>query len=344
MAVNVTKFMGKMAAVTTPSDTTLVESVSSGNSTHLDFSLSLVVSFEIMLVVMMITGTVGNVLVITAIAKTKKLRIWPNALLVNMALADLGVCCLVIPIMVRRNLPNSVRVVSLFWCQMAFYLNILFCGVSLGTLYSISLTRYILITKPKHVYMKYCTKRGTITILVWVWSSTVTLTFLPVLGFGTIEYFGPLNGCHIKENDSLSWWYMTLLLLLGVLSCVLIIPSAYILIFMRIHKSRKRVRDSKEYSRQCSDGRSVTSRRREQYFSKEELAVTRMMVIACLAFVVCWLPFTVNHLVSYSSFKGPVFSRVASICAVAHSVCNPIIYAGMNPMFREAFRNVLSCK
>ncbi|XP_071822669.1 melanopsin-B-like [Apostichopus japonicus] len=347
MAENATKFVPEWLKLTTQQQQMSTEVISDHKNTSMtdNFSPPLLISFEIALVVMMVSGTIGNVLVITAICKTKKLRIWPNALLVNMALADLGVCIMVIPTMLRRNLPNAVPHVSLFWCRTAFYLNIIFCGVSLGTLYCISFTRYVLITKPKHVYLKFCTQTGTILILVWVWTSTTSLTFLPLLGFGTIEYFYALNGCHIKEDDSLSWWYMTLLLLLGVLSCVVIIPSAYILIFIRIHKSRKRVQDTKEYSHQGSDGgRNRISKRREQYLSKEELAVTRMMVIACVAFTICWLPFTLNHLLSYSSLKGPLASRVASLFAVAHSVCNPIIYAGMNPIFREAFRNVLSCK
>lgn len=307
------------------------------------FSRPLLITHEILLILLMLVGTVGNVLIILAIARTKKLRIWSNVLLVNMAIADLGVCTMVIPTMLRRNLGKHRPADKIVWCHIAFYLNIIFCGVSLGTLYCISLNRYILIAKPKHVFMKYCGRTGIISALVWVWMSTVIITLLPLVGFGTIEYFEPLNACYVKQDDVLSWWYLTVVLLVGVLSCIIIVPTVYILIFVKIHSSRKRIQDTKEYSRQCSDGKTTTVRKKENYFSREEMAVTRMMVIACLLFAICWTPFTVNHLSNIGKTKGVVFTKVASLCAVAHSVCNPVIYAGMNPIFRESFRKVLSC-
>src|SRR6218665_991523 len=115
--------------------------------------------WQIVLIVLacglIVSGTVlGNVLVVTAVAIVRKLQTPSNLLIVSLAVSDLLVAVLVMPpatayeLMGRWTLGTAV-------CDAWTSLDVLLCTASILNLCTISVDRYLVITRP----LQYAVKR-----------------------------------------------------------------------------------------------------------------------------------------------------------------------------------------
>lgn len=89
----------------------------------------------------------GNLLVVFAVACTKRLRTLTGYLILSLAIADLMVGVAVLPF----STINAVLDVWLFgevWCQVWLVIDVWMCTASIYNLVAISIDRYIAITKP----------------------------------------------------------------------------------------------------------------------------------------------------------------------------------------------------
>lgn len=137
----------------------------------------------------------------------------------------------------------------------------------------------------------------------------------------------------LKNKDARSWWCLTGLLIWACMSCILLIPVLFALTFRKIRTSRRRV--------------ETTSERdfgRQAMFSREEVAVTRMMLIVYLAFLICWCPMLVTHVIHYTDFDNLFLHYSSSIMVLVNSAINPIVYAGVNKRLRRSFANLIKGK
>nr|CAH8842140.1 unnamed protein product [Trichobilharzia regenti] len=141
-------------------------------------------------------GTVlGNLLVVLAIGLVKKLRTPSNFLIVSLAVSDLLVGLLVIPLATL----NEVRG---YWplgegmCDMYISFDVLMCTASILNLCAISIDRYLAITRPLQYAAKRTPKRMMLMILlVWLFSALISIP--PMFGFK--EPFVP-GVCQYSSN------------------------------------------------------------------------------------------------------------------------------------------------
>ncbi|CAL8099275.1 unnamed protein product [Calicophoron daubneyi] len=134
----------------------------------------------------------GNLLVILAVAIVKKLRTPSNFLILSLAVSDLFVGLLVMPIAALPEMFN-------YWplnealCDMYISLDMSLCTASILNLCAISVDRYLAITRPLRYAAKRTPKRMAIMIgIAWIASALIVIPAL--FGFkeewkpGTCEY------------------------------------------------------------------------------------------------------------------------------------------------------------
>ncbi|XP_017357371.1 G-protein coupled receptor 84 [Cebus imitator] len=118
-------------------------------------------------VVVAVTGTVGNVLTLLALAIQPKLRTRFNLLIANLTLADLLYCMLLQPFSVDTYLHLHWRTGATF-CRVFGLLLFASNSVSILTLCLIALGRYLLIAHPK-LFPQVFSAKGIVLALVGTW-------------------------------------------------------------------------------------------------------------------------------------------------------------------------------
>lgn len=118
-------------------------------------------------VVVAVTGTVGNVLTLLALAIQPKLRTRFNLLIANLTVADLLYCTLLQPFSVDTYLHLHWRTGATF-CRVFGLLLFASNSVSILTLCLIALGRYLLIAHPK-LFPQVFSAKGIVLALVSTW-------------------------------------------------------------------------------------------------------------------------------------------------------------------------------
>ncbi|XP_028258922.1 5-hydroxytryptamine receptor 2B [Parambassis ranga] len=137
---------------------------------------------SLLMVIVIIPTIAGNILVILAVSLERKLQNATNYFLMSLAVADLLVGLLVMPIALITVLYNSVWPLPDFLCPIWLFLDVLFSTASIMHLCAISLDRYIAIKKPiQHSQYKSRAKALVKIALVWLISICIAIP-IPVMG------------------------------------------------------------------------------------------------------------------------------------------------------------------
>ncbi|XP_060889712.1 5-hydroxytryptamine receptor 2B [Labrus mixtus] len=136
-----------------------------------------------LLIIMVIIPTIGgNILVILAVSLERKLQNATNYFLMSLAMADLLVGLLVMPIALVTILYNSDWPLPESLCPIWLFLDVLFSTASIMHLCAISLDRYIAIKKPiQHSQYKSRAKAMLKIALVWLISIGIAIP-IPIKG------------------------------------------------------------------------------------------------------------------------------------------------------------------
>lgn len=145
---------------------------------------------------LIVIGTVvGNILVCTAVAIVRRLRTPSNLLIVSLAVSDLLVAVMVMPlatmyeVMGRWALGKAV-------CDMWTSLDVLLCTASILNLCAISVDRYFVITRPFQYAMKRTPVRmAAMIVAVWVLSALISI---PPLFISKAEHI--VGQCMISQK------------------------------------------------------------------------------------------------------------------------------------------------
>eukprot|EP00064_Thunnus_orientalis_P004609 superscaffoldBa00000423_g4621 len=153
-----------------------------------------------LLIVMVIIPTIGgNILVILAVSLERKLQNATNYFLMSLAVADLLVGLLVMPIALITVLYNSGWPLPDFLCPIWLFLDVLFSTASIMHLCAISLDRYIAIKKPiQHIQYKSRAKAMVKIALVWLISICIAIP-IPIKG---LQNYHPHNNITFNSNHT----------------------------------------------------------------------------------------------------------------------------------------------
>uniref|UniRef100_A0A1B6MHQ9 G-protein coupled receptors family 1 profile domain-containing protein n=1 Tax=Graphocephala atropunctata TaxID=36148 RepID=A0A1B6MHQ9_9HEMI len=193
-----------------------------GNSTLYEDDSSAIIMgiMSVVLGILILVTVIGNVFVIAAILLERNLQNVANYLIVSLAVADLMVACLVMPL-------GAVYEISQGWilgpelCDMWTSSDVLCCTASILHLVAIAVDRYWAVTNIDYIH----TRNGgrIITMIIVVWSVAVVVSLAPQFGWKDPDYLDRINiqqRCLISQDlgyqifATFSTFYVPLLVIL----------------------------------------------------------------------------------------------------------------------------------
>ncbi|XP_010893792.2 melanopsin-like [Esox lucius] len=285
-----------------------------------------------------ITGLLGNALVIYTFCRSRALRTSANMFVVNLAVADFLMSLTQSPVFfaasVHRRWVFGERA-----CELYAFCGALFGMCSMMTLTAIAVDRCVAITRPLASLGGRNRQRAAVMLTAcWLWS----------LGWSLPPFFG--WSAYVPEGlqTSCSWDYTTftpsvraytLLLFTFVFFIPLgVIGGCYLAIFRAVRRAGHDV-----CRLDCGEEHRTYERLRGEW----RMAKAALVVI--LLFVVSWSPYAVVALVAtagYAHLITPYVNSVPAVIAKASAIHNPIIYAVTHPKYRAAIARyvpVLRC-
>lgn len=282
------------------------------NSTQnkIAFTSSTVTVSTIALAVVMVFALLGNTLVCFAFYRSTNLRCVTNVFIVSLAMTDILVASVSIPIWLVIQNTECINTYQL--CDpilMAFWkcLDILFSTASIMNLCAISCDRYIAITSPLR-YSQIITKTRAMIALICLWSYSITIA--------TINIHGGI-------------YYPVLVFVVSFLLPLSVMIYSYSRIFLAALRQARRIQPM-----------------RQAFYFKREIKAAKTLAFVMGAFIVCWTPFFVmNILVTFLHFYVPPIATLAiKLLHYGNSALNPVIYSSTNRDFRHKILRVLPCK
>ncbi|XP_071369558.1 galanin receptor type 1b [Centroberyx affinis] len=276
-------------------------------------------------------GVVGNTLVMVVIGKIKpgkRSRSTTNIFILNLSIADLSFLLFCVPLHATiYSLPEWIF--GAFLCKFGHYFVMVSMLVSIFTLVAMSVDRYIAVV---HSKKSPCirSRRNALAGVCAIW----TLSFI----FSVPVAQHQILTSHPKAPNSTFCWekwfgaskqtYKVTILVIGYLLPLLLITCCYSKVLFHLHKKMKNM--SKKSER-----------------SKRKTAQTVLLVVT--AFLICWMPYHIIAMwVEFGSFPlndASFAFRIASHClSYGNSCVNPVLYAFLSENFRQACRQVFTCR
>lgn len=262
------------------------------------------------LAIVMVLALLGNTLVCFAFYHSTNLRCVTNVFIVSLAMTDILVASVSIPIWLVIQNTECINnwsacdpILRAFWkC-----LDILFSTASIMNLCAISCDRFIAITSPLR-YSQIITKTRAIIALICLWFYSALIATINLHGGG---------------------YYPTLVFVVSFLLPLSVMIYSYSRIFHAALRQARRIQPM-----------------RQAFYFKREIKAAKTLAIVMGAFIVCWTPFfVINILVQFIRFYAPPIVTLAiKLLHYGNSALNPVIYSSSNRDFRHKILRVLPCK
>ncbi|XP_029958728.1 cannabinoid receptor 2 [Salarias fasciatus] len=253
-----------------------------------------------------------NVLVLGVIATTATLRQRPSYIFIgSLALADVFASCFFTTSFLdfhlfRRHDDPTAYLFKLGGVTVAF-------TSSVGSLLLTALDRYLCIHQASS-YKVLLTRRRALLSLLTLWSTTIFISFLPLMGWRCPEVLSLTCSSLFPyiSKGYLACWTSFILVLLAL------ILVAYALILWKAHRH--------ESSMHSLQGAAGTGQAR----MRMDIRLARTFGLILLILVGCWLPalsfMLADVAVLLSCFQQRAFAFCSTLCLV-NSAINPLLYA-----------------
>jgi 5-hydroxytryptamine receptor 7 len=323
------------------------------------------VAITLVLLCVIVGTIVGNILVCVAVCLVRKLRRPCNYLLVSLAVSDLCVAILVMPVALLYEILGRWSFGPVI-CDLWVSFDVLSCTASILNLCMISVDRYYAITKPLEYGVKRTPKRMIVCVsLVWLGAACISLPPLLILGN---EHGKDGNACSVCQNfgyqiyATLGSFYIPLTVMIVVYHKIFQAARKIVLEERRAQShlrlthaeeppppvllvSNKNGTETKLWPEKGQPQQPVMSKSRLRFTLAKERKASTTLGIIMSAFTVCWLPFFVLALVRpFLPNQDGIPSSLSSLflwLGYANSLLNPIIYATLNKDFRKPFQQIL---
>ncbi|XP_076582875.1 neuromedin-U receptor 1 [Chaetodon auriga] len=309
----------------------------------------------IYLVIFMV-GVVGNVLTCTVIARNKVMWTPTNYYLFSLAVSDLLVLLLGMPLELYELWQNYPFLLGKGGCYFKTFLFETVCLASILNVTALSVERYIAVVHPlraRYVVTRTHAKR----VILTVWGVSV-LCALPNTSLHGIDVLhshstGPAGNISVEIPDSAictlvkpHWMYnltIQVTTLLFFVLPMLTISALYMLIGLQLK------REKMQQAMEAKSGFGQDSFCRTQQQKARRRQVTKMLFILVVVFAICWAPFHTDRLMwsfisDWTDSHLEIFQYVHIISGVffyLSSAVNPILYNLMSTRFREMFKEVM---
>ncbi|XP_040896649.1 neuromedin-U receptor 1 [Toxotes jaculatrix] len=309
----------------------------------------------IYLIIFMV-GVVGNVLTCTVIARNKVMWTPTNYYLFSLAVSDLLVLLLGMPLELYELWQNYPFLLGKGGCYFKIFLFETVCLASILNVTALSVERYIAVVHPlraKYVVTRTHAKR----VILTVWGVSVLCAVPNTSLHGIANLHGrttsPFGNVKVEIPDSAictlvkpRWMYnltIQVTTLLFFIVPMLTISALYMLIGLQL----KREKMHQELESKSGQDSFCNIRKEQQKARRRQ--VTKMLFVLVVVFGICWAPFHTDRLMwsfisDWTDNHLEIFEYVHIISGVffyLSSAVNPILYNLMSTRFREMFKEVM---
>ncbi|XP_065121631.1 trace amine-associated receptor 13c-like, partial [Paramisgurnus dabryanus] len=259
-----------------------------------------------------------NLLVIFSISHFKKLHTPTNMLILSLAVADLLVGLIIMPL-------EAIRLIETCWyfgntiCRLFIIIMGLLLGTSLSNLVFIAVDRYVAVCHPLLYPQKITTTRTIIIICVsWFCSLFYTISALTT----SRSKYTCYGECTVIVTFV---WKITDVFLSFLFPCTIII-TLYLRIFYVAHHQVKVINSLMRSGKHLTEG---SVRRKSE--SKAALTLGIIMTV----YLFCWIPYYSLTLTQNTSMTSVIAYFMLWMMYI-NSGLNPLIYAIFYPWFRTS--------
>ena len=293
-------------------------------------STSVKITEAAILVCLIILAFVGNVLVCIAVFKTAHLRTIPNMFITNLAVSDILMAIVCMPIslhvLISGKWPFSSSV-----CDMHGFFMFTFGIVSQVNVSVIAVNRYFALCRPFECKAIF-TKINVLFMIAILWILPSVASVPPLVGWGYYAFHPGKAFCIYPFHVNLI--YTTIVQLLFIAFPMGLVVFSYTNCILAVRSSNRQIAEMAE------DPTSVGQGSRKA----REVRATWTMLFSTLGFSMCWLPVSVIDFIETSRGGGNLPRQVFMLNGFLiffSSTINPFIYWLSNRDFRKAFREVI---
>lgn len=285
---------------------------------------SLQLAADIMRRIIVVLVNVGNILTLIAIAKYWYLRTKSNAFIASLSAADLF---LSINILFTDYFGGALKIsYRLYYCYFVHFSYVYSMTNSCIHVAAIAVERYLAVLYPLH-YNTMVTKR-TITIsLVAMWIISLALATVGFFWKNQHPTETQVQLCNTRAGGHV-WLDVTFILITITVAIVL-----YSKIFVEAWKQAQKVHN-------------IQVQPDSAKLSIKDIKAAKVLSLIVGLYIACWMPrcvYLILVLTGHILFRAGAHNFILNF-AILNSGLNVFIYAGMNTMFRKAFKDMFTCK
>ncbi|NWR61114.1 AA3R protein, partial [Bucorvus abyssinicus] len=277
-------------------------------------------------------ATLGNILVIWVVKLNSSFQNTTLYFIVSLALADIAVGILVVPLAIVVSLGMSVH---FYTCLFMCCLMVVFTNASVLTLLAIAIDRYLRVKLPTR-YKIITTGRRIWQALGLCWSVSLLVGLVPMFGWNKKKP-GNSDSLTCQFTSVIRMDYMVFFVIFTWIFVPLLIMCAlYAEIFHII---------------QTKLSQGTTSARGAGVFYGQEFKTAKSLTLVLGLFAVSWLPLCIIDCIYYFYPEcqiPPLLMYLAILLSHANSAMNPIVYAYKIKKFKTTYllilRTYILCK
>ena len=293
---------------------------------------TLIIVESCIFVLLNIAALVGNSLVCLAFYRNRSLRTVTNYFVLSLAITDLSMAVLVMPLRIASTIATKGSVNDLI-CKLSDFFTLTLAGVSLLTVVQLTINRYVRVVRPE-LYAHIFSKKRSVAMVVCVCivAIAVNTVLAVVMRMQPPTVASKSANCFklFLKNYTSNPVYLFI--------CIIFIAFPSIVIVMCYIKIYQTIRHHNTAAAPSSQGGHSA-------YGVEESKVTRMLTVVVVGFYLCWLPQLITAILQALDVIGETAFRYSTfyfnVPFLASSVLNPMVYGTMSQSFRNEFWKIL---
>ncbi|XP_036199527.1 adenosine receptor A3 isoform X5 [Myotis myotis] len=290
--------------------------------------------YIIMEIVIGLCAIVGNVLVIWVVKLNRSLHTTTFYFIVSLALADIAVGVLVMPLAVVVSLGLTVHFYS---CLLMTCLLLVFTHASIMFLLAIAVDRYLRV-KLTVRYRSVTTQRRIWCALGLCWLLSILVGLTPMFGWNMNLSPGSPRNVTFLPCQFRSVMRMDYMVYFSFFTWIFIPLVAMCAIYMDIFCI---IRNKLSLN--------ISSSRETGSFYGREFKTAKSLFLVLFLFALSWLPLSIINCIIYFNGEVPqVVLNLGILLSHANSMMNPIVYAFKIKKFKETyffiFKTCMNCQ
>lgn len=312
------------------------------------------VGLVVVIVFMIVSTVIGNTAICYIIYRVRRLHSPSCIFLVNLAINDILVALFLLPFSIATTASNYV-VVSKTGCDIIGFFQHATSAVSVLTLLSVSMDRYLAILTPLK-YKGWVTRNRTVLCIFFIWFYALLSACYPLLGWSRYYAFPGQWLCESSYHISVSFTYfkMTTIYFMPLVSIIFIYIS---ILRVALRHSKQIAREVKalrqremaavlepELGAQVSaaviSGQYCMRKPHSALRADIKTALTLASIVGVL--FIAWTPYIVVNLWSSHTrnYGTELLQSIVSGLYYSTGVINPYLYGYLNRIIKREFKTI----